>query len=683
MTIRYEFRLNLKFNIFILCGWLICNTGYSQIKTNVDSIKIYSIPEIVVTEQFRNAEIRSSAPLQILSSKNIEELNILQVSDAVKFFSGVTVKDYGGIGGLKTISVRSLGANHTAVSYDGITLTDCQTGQIDLGRFSLENVDILSLNNGQSDNIFQPARLFASASVLSIQTERPHFKVNKTINGKVAMKVGAFGLMNPTLWLNGKINSKISVSLSSEWLSANGEYPYILYYSSTPNGLSSSEIRQNTDVKNLRLEGTLYGNFSANENGYVKTYIYQSERGLPGATIFYNAENSSKQRIWDNTFFAQAHYQKEFSKLLVFQTNAKYNRGYMRYLDPTYLNSDEKLENTYIQQEYYGSLSLLYRAFENISFSTSTDGAVNKLDADLSGFPFPTRYTILTSLAAKYVTNLVLVTGSLLGTFVNETVKIGIPGDDQTRLSPFMSLSIKPFISEDFRVRAFYKNIFRMPSFNDLYYTQAGSRTLKPEKTNQYNFGMTYSTSFGKWLPLLTLTVDGYHNDVADKIVAYPNKSTFFWSILNLGKVAVDGLDLTAETTFLPFDKIGVLLGTTYTYQRALNVTDPSDGVYGQQLPYTPRISGSAKAAIQTPWINISYSVIWSGSRYAVNQNYAENRLPGYSDHSISVNRSFNFKQNLLSANLEVLNLMDENYSIVRYFPMPGRSFRATVSLKF
>ena len=683
MSTNFFYSLNTQLNLIALSCLFACGLVSAQQSQKIDSTKVYRIPEVVVTERYRNAEVRSTAPLQILSTKKIEQLNVLQVSDAVKYFSGVTVRDYGGIGGLKTISVRSLGANHTAVSYDGITLTDCQTGQIDIGRFSLENVDMLSLNNGQSDNIFQPARLFASASVLNIQTLTPHFTTNKNINGKVSMKIGSFGLLNPSLWLESKINSKLSTSFSGEWLSADGKYPYTINYSSYANGFISSEIRQNTDVKNLRLEGALYANFSEKENGYIKSYFYQSERGLPGATIFYNGENSSKQRIWDNTFFTQAHYEKEFSKVWAFQSNAKYNRGYIRYLDPTYLNSEEKLENVYLQQEYYGSAAVLFRAFENLSFSAATDGAVNTLDANLADFAYPTRLTWFSTVAAKYVTNQVLATASLLGTMVNETVKNGIAAQQHQHVSPFVSLSIKPFVNEDFRVRVFYKNIFRMPSFNDLYYSQVGSRTLKPEKANQYNLGLTYSTSFGKWMPLLSITLDGYHNDVTDKIVAYPNKGTFFWTTMNLGKVAIDGLDLTAETTFSPWKKIGIVLGTSYTYQRALNVTDPTDGAYGHQLPYTPRVSGSGKAAIETPWVNLSYSVLWSGHRYAVNQNFVENRLPGYADHSISVSRSFQTKHYLIATNVEILNLLDENYAVVKWFPMPGRSFRATVSLKF
>ncbi|MCE1156313.1 MAG: Plug domain-containing protein, partial [Bacteroidales bacterium] len=138
-----------------------------------DTTRVYSIGEITITEQYRTTELRSSSPLQLLSSKQLTQLNALQVSDAVKFFSGAVVKDYGGIGGLKTVSVRSLGASHTAVSYDGIIVNDNQTGQLDIGRFSLDNVEALTLHNGQSDQIFQPARQFGSAAVLNIRSRNP------------------------------------------------------------------------------------------------------------------------------------------------------------------------------------------------------------------------------------------------------------------------------------------------------------------------------------------------------------------------------------------------------------------------------------------------------------------------------------------------------------------------------
>ena len=154
----------------------------------VDTTHTYFIPEVTVSDIYQTREVRSTAPLQLFSKEALKNLHALQVSDAVKHFAGVTVKDYGGIGGLKTVSIRSLGAQHTAVGYDGIAITDCQTGQIDIGRFSLDNVDQLSLSNGQSDNIFQPARFFASAGILDIQTLTPRFEKGKRTNISAAFK---------------------------------------------------------------------------------------------------------------------------------------------------------------------------------------------------------------------------------------------------------------------------------------------------------------------------------------------------------------------------------------------------------------------------------------------------------------------------------------------------------------
>ena len=130
-------------------------------------------------------------------------------------------------------------------------------------------------------------------------------------------------------------------------------------------------------------------------------------------------------------------------------------------------------------------------------------------------FAYPTRFSWLSTLAAKYVTNQVLATASVLSTVVDETCKKrGLLLMATNICSPYISLSIKPFLNYDLRVRVFYKSIFRMPTFNDLYYAQVGERDLKPEKTNQYNFGLTYSTSIdkmasiaGRSLPMLTTTM--------------------------------------------------------------------------------------------------------------------------------------------------------------------------------
>ena len=667
------------------CCQLLSATLFAQ-QQKVDTTHTYSIPEITVSDIYQTREVRSSAPLQVLSKDALKNLHALQVSDAVKHFAGVTVKDYGGIGGLKTVSIRSLGAQHTAVGYDGITVTDCQTGQIDIGRFSLDNVDQLSLSNGQSDNIFQPARFFASAGILNIQTLTPHFKKGKRTNISAAFKTGSWGLVNPSVLIEQQLNPKWTVTANGEWTSSDGQYPYTLHYGNTADDLTSREKRKNTDVQTFRAEAGLYGNFSDKEQWRLKAYYFQSSRGLPKATTLYN--DYSAQHLWDKNTFVQSQYKKEFSRQWVFQTSAKWNWSYQRYLDPDTKNSLGKTENSYYQQEYYLSASVLYRLLSNLSFSLSTDGSINTMDTNLANFAQPTRYSWLTAFAGKYVNDWLTISASALATIINEDVKEGGSAGNHRKLTPYVSASFKPFRNEEFRIRFFYKDIFRLPSFNDLYYQEVGNTKLVPENAKQYNIGLTYSKHVCSFLPYLSATVDAYYNKVTDKIIAYPTKNLAIWSMRNLGSVDIKGIDVTGNLSLQPWEKIRINLSGNYTYQRALDVTDPAPDTeegrtYKHQIAYTPRVSASGQAGIETPWINLSYSFLFSGKRYIQGENIAENRMNSYSDHSISANRSFNILKTHTTISLELLNISDKNYEIVKNFPMPGRSVRATVSIKY
>lgn len=667
-----------KIVLFILVSALWYGSVSAQ--QIADSLEL---PEIVIVEKTLDRELRSTAPMQVLTSKTLANLNALQLSDAVKFLSGVTVKDYGGIGGLKTISVRSLGAAHTGINYNGMQISDTQTGQIDIGRFSLDNIDNVTLVSGQSDQIFMPARAFASASALNITSSAPKFTRDNKTNGKVSLKGGSFGLVNPAFNINNKISEKLSATLSGEWMSAHGRYPYTLHYGEAGVDSSSVEKRENSDVNNLRLEGALYSTFSPNTDANLRLYYYQSSRGLPGATIYYNTENYSKQRLWDRTFFAQGHLGHDFSSKWSMQANAKYNKGYLRYLDPTFLGSEGKIEDIFNQQEMYGSISVLYKAFRRLSFSASTDWSHASMTANRDSFANPTRLTGQSVIAAKWIHEYFLATASLLHTQTFEDTEQGEAAENQSKLSPYISLSAKPFSQHDLRLRAFYKNSFRLPTFNDLYYPAVGVRKLKPEDANQLNLGITYSTSVNNILPLIKLTADIYENRVKNKIIAYPTGNLHQWAMMNFGLVKIQGADFSAEGAINVTKKADVVIGATYTYQEAVDKTDSDKNTYNHQIPYTPKHSGSARAAVEMPWFNIAYSMLWSGERYYNAYNSNRYLLKGYTDHTLSVSKSWQTILGKIEANAEALNILNKNYQIVHNYPMPGRSYRITITLNF
>ena len=71
------------------------------------------------------------------------------------------------------------------------------------------------------------------------------------------------------------------------------------------------------------------------------------------------------------------------------------------------------------------------------------------------------------------------------------------------------------------------------------------------------------------------------------------------------------------------------------------------------------------------------------GERYYMSQNLPENRIDGYVEQSLSLSRNFNLKRGRIAVKAEVLNLADEQYDVIKYYPMPGRSWRLTGSFYF
>ena len=105
--------------------------------------------EVTVEAQRIPVNTQASSPTQTLTASDLSRLPSLDVGEALKHLAGLQVRDYGGVGGMKTVDVRGLGSQHTGVVYDGVQVGDCQTGQVDLGRYSLGNVSFLSVTVGQ------------------------------------------------------------------------------------------------------------------------------------------------------------------------------------------------------------------------------------------------------------------------------------------------------------------------------------------------------------------------------------------------------------------------------------------------------------------------------------------------------------------------------------------------------
>ena len=665
MSVRYVL------NLLVLGGLLNIPVRAQSV---VDTL--HTIDEVTVKARRTPLSVASAQPVQSMGREQLEALGIQSVADAVKRFAGATVRDYGGIGGLKTVSVRNLGAAHTAVSYDGVTVSNAQAGQIDVGRFSLDNVEELSLAVGQGNDLLQSARAYASAGILSIRTQRPVFAEGKNDVWRARVSGGSFGYITPSLRYAHRFSSRTSVMVEGDYMRADGIYPFILDNGRT----ETTEHRRNSDIYSWHVEGNLYHTFKDESRLTGKSYFYKSERGLPGSVILYNP--TARERLWDENFFTQIAYEKHFSSQWKMRALAKYNHAWNRYEDTNVKYEGGRQVDVHRQDEYYASATVSWQPFTSLSLSLAQDGFVNTLHNNIDDSPNPVRLTSLTALNADFRWSGWHLLANLTGTYTTDEVRSGVTPDDRRHLSPSLSLSWRPWSSEAFYLRALYKNTFRVPTFNDLYYRRSGNTALRPEDATEYNVGLTWNARPLAWLNSLSLTVDAYYNKVEDKIVAFP--SVYVWRMANYGEVEIHGVDATLAASFPIVSGCEVDVTGAYTFQQALDLTNPSAKNYKDQLPYTPRHSGNASVLLKTPWLHVGYNVMAVGKRYFMDQNIPSNEIEGYVEHGLTASRSFQLgKATTLRLQADVVNLTDRQYEAIKYYPMPGRSWRVGMNLSF
>ena len=664
----------------------------------LDSVQ--HVREIVVVSK---PAMREVVPSQKLNGEMLEKLNTHSVADALRYFSGIQLKDYGGVGGIKTVNIRSMGTHHLGISYDGVALGNAQNGQIDLGQFSLDNVEEITLYNGQKSAIFQPASDFGNAGSIYIRTKEPSFsrkgerlrvgdgtsgmggKWKENTNLRIKAQYGSSDMFRTSVLWEQRLSETVSSSVSAGFLTASGKYKF-RYERRYPDGTTAwdtTAVRQNGDIHAERIEANLYGRLWQG-SWQMKGYLYNSARGIPGA-IVNNVWRRGERQQDLNTFF-QAAYDKSVGDKFATRWLAKY-----AYYNTHYVNKDSTqlpVDNRYKQQEIYFSTANVLELLPNWSASLSYDFKWNKLDADIWNFAYPTRISNLVSLATAIDYKHLKAQGSILATFIND--RTSRRGDDLTphstlhtpQFTPALFVNVYPFRGTFFSMRAYIKQSFRMPTFNDLYYTDMGNANLVPERATQYDIGFALNKHFTHGIVShAEMHFDAYYNAVHDKIVAYPKGQQFRWTMLNLGKVHIKGIDVEAEADFRITKDFVATARAQYTYQDARDVTDPADSYYNDQIPYIPWHSGSAILGLSYKNWDLNYSFIYAGERYDEQENILYNHMEPWYTSDLSLRYQFTVHSLRLTAQAEVNNVLDQQYEVIVNYPMPGRNFSLSLTV--
>lgn len=664
----------------------------------------------VIVHQDRNisgSTLTSAQPSQRISAQQWEALGITQAWQAMKLLGGIGIRDYGGIGGMKTVSVRNMGAGHSAITLDGIPITNTQAGQVDLSKLPNAAITQIKTDIGHPGALDAPAMTECASGTIHL-TSLPSDETT-ALHPDLKRNHKAF----PSITLRGEYASwnTIGTSISTrhqteggqqigayiDYRHSDGDYPFTL-----TNG--TTQTRQ-TRVGGAIDQVSALGHWTTPQHHYSDQYwfssatqisYYYSDRGLPGSIVLYNP--TTHEHLWDEMFFAQCRLNGGKTDRWTWHCALKYSHSWSRYqernIDFSAGHPPRAKRYNYRQDEYYLTASVRYPLTPHWAVALVHDEQIATLRSDVQGCPYPLRHTTGTALRSQYnaCQNRLITQINLHYTSIrehqqhrrplrttpseNSTSDIIRPlAKDQNEITAGAFITYKPSETLPIRIRAHAKQAFRAPNFNDLYYRQMGNQMLRPEKADEYNLGVTAA------LGSVHITADVYHHRIKDKIVAFP--TTFAWRMSNYGQAIINGCEIFIDYHIKITEKWNWYNRLNYSLQQASSMT-PDTGEKSH-LPYLPRHSGNATALLSTPWCKIGYACQWCSERYSSSIRSGRYRLNPYCEHSASVSIPIETKPNHKKLNIicSITNLNDQQYEIIQYYPMPGRQLHASISYEF
>lgn len=205
---------------------------------------------------------------------------------------------------------------------------------------------------------------------------------------------------------------------------------------------------------------------------------------------------------------------------------------------------------------------------------------------------------------------------------------------------------------------------FNLPTLNDRYWDKFGKPGLRPEKG--YSTDLSWALNRANY----GLELSGFQLIMDDWILWQPDPMGIFKPD-NLRKVWSRGLELrgkwAAQKGPWRFQTSG---NAQVSKTTNIAVYGGSENLLGQQLPYTPKVSGGLNVQLRRKLLSLAYLQQFTGTRLD-NSGAA---LSGFQVGNLLL--SGQFLSQKLSIDFRIENLWGSRYALIRYRPMPGRSWR-------
>lgn len=630
----------------LLCGLVaawVCSIPELQAQQPADTLLL---PAVEITAP-RLATYAAGTKLQILDSATLARHATVDLGELLANETAVAIKSYG-LGSLATTSFRGGSANHMAILWNGINLGSPMNGQVDLALIPVGATDEVSVQYGGSTALWGSGALGGSVHLNS----KPRFGQGLLLEAGAG--IGSFGLHR----------QHVHAELGQDRWSTG-----LTYY----NTHAENDFRFNGGTvvapREQRQTNAAFGQYGLLWDQHVKVgtadritvhYWHQrSDRQVP-PTLAQAVGTASQEDGSDRVMAEWRHNRHAWGSAV---RAAWMEEQLDWYADQDALAAKSRSTMVIAEAELRWRPGGPHTVDLGANFTRAearSDGYLDGIGQDRSAlfalYRFQRhggRFTGTASARQEW---------SAAGT-VPFTAALG----GEYRVKSWVTL------------KAQAARLYRVPSFNDLYWQPGGDPGLLPEQGYSGDLGVVLRC--GRNAVDLRSELTWFNRLVDNWIIWLPGPQ--WWSPSNILQVWSRGVETHSQLGFtVRRTTLKLTVGTSYVQSTNQVAKSRFDDSVGKQLIYVPLYSGNTTIGMEHSRASLSASAVYTGYRYTSTDNrdflppvWLLNAGAGY----IAALRH----QWQAEVFLRVQNLLGAEYQLVVNRPMPLCSVQAGVNVRF
>lgn len=595
----------------------------------------YGLPEVPVSAK----RFEHSGTERLTDTSTVNLMTARTAGEVLSREPGIFIRNYGP-GNISTISIRGMNAVHTPVFWHGLPLNSPMLGLSDLsilppfltGRMSIQSSGAAPLNG-------------SGAISASIQLGDTASRINGCHIGLLASG-GSFGEQQTGVEVElnqGGISNRTRLYTSG----STNDFPY-----TSPDGR-----RMNQTHAAMNQMGFTHDLIIRSKRNQLESHLWylESERDLPPhmLSISSNQEQADASLRWISSWTRTGNR----SHLRVM---GGMNRERLRFSDPSVrLDDRSRSMNALVGVEGGYRIQPLLRLEGQLAGQHAiahSDGYASdaiQQQWNFTGKAITERKDLTMMLALRY----------------------GFAAGKPIPLLP--SLSIRRRLNRLLSVHGEAARVYRIPTLNDIFWKPGGNPELKPERGWSASTGLQLEDASRN----ITWSVRSsfFLINLIDAITWLPDDQAIYRAT-NMHALLSKGIESTMNLAWTsPIWKVSAAWSPTLVSSVILK-TDPAfSELTGRQLPYMPRLAHKGSLAIEYRGFGIRYLFQYNGYRYTTEDH--GNFLPPYSVSDLIFSWSRRGKKSGLTMTMAVKNMFSEDYQVMAWRAMPGRSFQAGIVL--